>query len=277
MPTHTGRIHTARVAAIHGDTMYRNRSFWWDRARCAYADVPALEAVIFDVDGTIADTERDGHRPAFNAAFARHGLDVYWDAEEYGRLLRITGGHRRIAADLRARGYGDAAEALADEVHRTKTALFRDSILSGDIDVRPGLLDLIWGLHCADIRIAIATTGRRTWVEPLVRQLIGDGVVEVMITGDDVNRLKPDPEVYQRALHELGVSPESAMAVEDSAVGLQASMGAGLATVIVTTDYTAEQDFIGATAVLPGYDGPEPLSARHCKRLHDRWWIGRRQ
>jgi HAD superfamily hydrolase (TIGR01509 family) len=166
---------------------------------------------------------------------------------------------------------------LATAVHRTKTALFRDSILHGDIDARPGLLDLIWGLHCADIRIAIATTGRRSWVEPLVRQLIGDGVVEVMITGDDVTRLKPDPEAYQRALHELGIRPDAAMAIEDSAVGLQAARGAGLATVIVTTDYTADQDFTGAAAVLPGYDGREPLSARHCKKLHDRWWLGRMQ
>jgi HAD superfamily hydrolase (TIGR01509 family) len=262
---------------MHADTITRNRSFWWDRARCAYADVPELEAVIFDVDGTIADTERDGHRLAFNAAFAHHGLNVYWDAVEYGRLLRITGGQRRIAADLLARGYGQAADELATAVHRTKTALFRDSILHGDIDARPGLLDLIWGLHCADIRIAIATTGRRSWVEPLVRQLIGDGVVEVMITGDDVTRLKPDPEAYQRALHELGIRPDAAMAIEDSALGLQAARGAGLATVIVTTDYTADQDFTGAAAVLPGYDGREPLSARHCKKLHDRWWLGQPQ
>ncbi|WP_099247219.1 HAD-IA family hydrolase [Mycobacterium sp. shizuoka-1] len=260
---------------MHADTI--TRSFWWDRARGAYADVAALEAVIFDVDGTIADTERDGHRLAFNAAFAQHGLDVFWDADRYGRLLRITGGRRRIAADLLARGYGEAADRLATAVHETKTALFRDSILNGDIDARPGLLDLIWGLHCADIRIAIATTGRRSWVEPLVRQLIGDGVVEVMITGEDVTRLKPDPEAYQRALHELGLRPQSAMAVEDSEVGLKAASGAGLATVIVTTDYTAHQDFTGAAAVLPGYDGPEPLSARHCQRLHGRWWLGQRQ
>ncbi len=277
MPVGIGPAHTAWVAVMHADTITRNRSFWWDRARCAYADVPALEAVIFDVDGTIADTERDGHRLAFNAAFAHHGLNVYWDVAEYGRLLRITGGERRIAADLLDRGYGQAAGELATAVHRTKTALFRDSILNGDIDPRPGLLDLIWGLHCAGIRIGIATTGRRSWVEPLVRQLIGDGVVEVTITGDDVTRLKPDPEAYQRALHELGIRPDAAMAIEDSAVGLQAARGAGLATVIVTTDYTAHQDFTGAAAVLPGYDGLEPLSARHCKRLHDRWWLGQRQ
>src|SRR5690625_3316659 len=98
-----------------------------------------LSAVIFDVDGTLADTEREGHRPAFNAAFVAHGLDISWDAEEYGRLLTITGGRERVEADLRARGFGDATE-LAAEVHRTKTELFLDQILAGEILPRPGLV-----------------------------------------------------------------------------------------------------------------------------------------
>jgi beta-phosphoglucomutase-like phosphatase (HAD superfamily) len=106
-------------------------------------NVPVLSAVIFDVDGTLADTERDGHRPAFNEAFAIHGLDISWNAEEYGRLLKITGGRRRIAADLRERGFGDAADDLAADIHQTKTALFRERILadqdfSGAAIVRAG-------------------------------------------------------------------------------------------------------------------------------------------
>jgi HAD superfamily hydrolase (TIGR01509 family) len=233
---------------------------------------PELRAVIFDVDGTLADTERDGHRPAFNAAFAEHGLDVEWGVAEYGRLLAITGGSRRIAADLRARGLGDEADELAARVHRTKTALFTERVTIGAIVARPGLPELVADLAAAGIRLAVATTGRRSWVQPLVDRLLGAYPVEVVVTGDDVAELKPDPEVYLRALAGLGLPASDALAVEDSAVGLHAATAAGLATVVVTNGYTADQDFAGAAAVLPGYDGPEPLRAERCRALHRRWW-----
>lgn len=246
------------------------RNFWWGHGRRAV--IPPLAAVIFDVDGTLADTERDGHRPAFNAAFTAHGVDIHWDSEEYGRLLEITGGRRRIAADLRSRGFGDAADQLAADVHRTKTALFRESILGGDISPRPGLVDLVASLLSQRILIAVATTGRRAWVEPLVQQLIGDGIVDVIVTGDDVTHLKPDPEVYTRALNELDVQAESALAVEDSAIGLHAALVAGLATVVVTTDYTADQDFTGAAEVRRAFDDAEPLLAERCRDIHRLFW-----
>lgn len=229
----------------------------------------ALEAVIFDVDGTLSDTERDGHRPAFNDAFAAHGFDFTWTAEEYGPLLAITGGRRRIAHDLRARGFGDAADQLAADVHRTKTMLFAERV--GSLSARPGLSDLIAGLVAEGVRIAIATTGSRAWVDPLVRNVLGDGVADVVVTGDDVTRLKPDPEVYLRALHALALTPESCLAVEDSAVGLQAAMGAQLATVVVSNDYTADQDFTGAAVVRSDYVKPEPLSANVCRAVHRRF------
>lgn len=236
---------------------------------------PNLRAVIFDVDGTLADTERDGHRRAFNAAFAAHGLDIRWSVPEYGRLLGTTGGHRRIAGYLRDGGYGSAADELATAVHRTKTELFRDSVLAGDLVPRPGLPELVASLADAGIRIAIATTGRRAWVEPLVRHLLGPGTVEAMVTGDDVHRLKPDPEVYRRALETLGLAAPSALAIEDSEVGLRAAAGAGLATVVVTNAYTESQDFTGAAVTRTGFDGERPLRAAECRRLHGQWWSPR--
>lgn len=237
--------------------------------------VPQLSAVIFDVDGTLANTEKDGHRPAFNAAFAEHGLDIHWSVEEYGRLLKITGGQRRIAADLRARGFGDECDDLAAQIHQTKTALFRERILAGDVMPRPGLHRLVKSLVAEDIRVAVATTGRRAWVEPLLRQLRIDDFMENVVTGDDVSQLKPDPEVYVRALDQLGLYPEQALAVEDSQLGLQAAAAAGLATIVVSTDYTAGQDFTGAAMVRAGFDGSDALVASRCREVHQHWWTNK--
>ena len=228
--------------------------------------------MIFDVDGTLAETERDGHRPAFNEAFARHGLDISWDGEEYGRLLKITGGRRRIAADLRERGFGTAADALAVDIHQTKTELFRERVLAGGLMPRPGLLGLVMSLAEEGVRIAVATTGRRAWVEPLLDQLLDGSLVETIVTGDDVARLKPDPQVYQIALQRLALQPESALAVEDSENGLRAAAAAGLATIVVTNGYTADQNFIGAAMVRAGFDGIEPMMAATCSRVHRQWW-----
>ena len=136
--------------------------------------------------------------------------------------------------------------------------------------------ELVWDLHCADIRVAVATAQRGLAVHRSVRELLGDGAVEVVITGDEVTIPKPDPEVYHHALWELGVRPGNALAVEDSADGLRAALGAGLATVVVTTEGTRDDDFTGAAAVLPGYNGPEPLSVHRCRGLLDRWVIGER-
>jgi HAD superfamily hydrolase (TIGR01509 family) len=164
---------------------------------------------------------------------------------------------------------------LAAQVHRTKTRLFRASILSGGIVARPGSVELVRSLVDADIRVAVATTGRRAWVEPLLSQLLGDDIVEVLVAGDDVTQLKPDPEVYSLALARLNLSAANALAVEDSAIGLRAALAAGLSTIVVTNGYTVGQDFSGAATVLNSYDGAEPLLAERCKDLHAQWWTRR--
>jgi HAD superfamily hydrolase (TIGR01509 family) len=230
--------------------------------------VSAPAAVVFDVDGTLADTERDGHRVAFNRAFAAHGVDVFWDIEHYGHLLAVTGGRRRIVADLAAREEcgGEAAdetvlEELAGRVHRTKTRLFTDEVRRGAIEPRPGVRALVADLRAHGTRIAVATTGTRAWAEPLVEHLLGVGTAEVAVYGDDVTRLKPDPQAYELALARLGVDAADAVAVEDSAPGLAAARAAGLATVVVTNRYTRGQGFTGAALLREEFDRPTPLSA----------------
>jgi HAD superfamily hydrolase (TIGR01509 family) len=228
--------------------------------------VPA--AVVFDVDGTLADTERDGHRVAFNRAFAEHGLDVFWDIGHYGCLLAVTGGRRRIVADLARReetadlaADETALEELAVAVHRTKTRLFAEEVRRGAVAPRPGVRALVADLTEHDVPVAVATTGSREWAEPLVEQLLGVGTARVAVFGDDVRALKPDPEAYLLALERLGVAAGRAVAIEDAAPGLAAARAAGLATVVVTNHYTRRHDLRGAAMVREAFDRPRPLTA----------------
>lgn len=138
------------------------------------------------------------------------------------------------------------------------------------------LADAVWDLHCAGIRVAVITSGHWPDVNRAVRDLLGDGAVEVLVTGDEVARPKPDPEVYQHALWQLGVRAVDAIAVEDSAAGLHAALAAGLATVVVTSERTSHKDFTGATAVLNGYAGADQMSADRCRLLWTNWLAGQR-
>lgn len=211
-----------------------------------------LTAVIFDVDGTLAETERDGHRPAFNRAFAAHGLPFEWDVDCYGELLAVTGGRRRIEGYLNAQGHAEAA-ALAAAVHRTKTEYFVEWVHSGPMQARPGVQDLVAELRERGVPVAVATTGGRAWVEPLLARLFDAGTFDVVVTGDEVERLKPAPDAYRLALELLGTSTAGVLAVEDSPPGLSAARAAGLACVVVVNTYTRDGAFPGAVAVLDGF------------------------
>jgi len=129
------------------------------------------------------------------------------------------------------------------------------------------LAEAVWDLHCAGIRVAVVTAGHWAGVNRPIRELLGDGAVEVLVTGDDVNRPKPDPEAYQHALWQLGIRAVDAMAVEDSAPGLHAALAAGLTTVVITPERCAGDDFAGAAAVLSDDEASEQLSVHGCRRL----------
>ena len=230
-----------------------------------------MEAVVFDVDGTLVDSERHGHRVAFNMAFEAFGLPYRWDEEEYGRLLRTTGGQRRIEGYLAAQGVGELERAeLAPALHARKTAITNDLIAAGRIQPRPGVVRLLGELTGAGTRLAVATTGSRGWVEQVLATSLGDFAFEVVVTGDEVSARKPDPEAFAAALEHLDLPPDAAVAVEDSAEGLQSAKVAGLATVVVANGYTIDHDLDAADLVLDGFGEP----SQPAKVLADRAGTG---
>lgn len=215
-----------------------------------------LEAVIFDVDGTLVDSERDGHRVAFNAAFAEAGLPDHWDVATYGELLRIAGGAKRLAFWFERTGHPpDEARELAARLHPRKTRIMRRLVEEGRVRPRPGVPRLLDQLAAAGIPMHVATTGTRAWVEPLLDGVFGNRF-DTVVTGTEVPDLKPSPAVYLEVLRRTGCRPENAVAVEDSANGVRAAVAAGLPCLAARNTYTHYDDLSGAALVTDGLDDP---------------------
>ena len=215
-----------------------------------------LEAVIFDVDGTLVDSERDGHRVAFNAAFEEAELPDRWDVATYGRLLEITGGVKRMAHWFESTGRSPAeALRLAERLHERKTRIMRRLVEDGQVRARPGAHRLIAELEAGGVAVHVATTGTRAWVEPLLENAFGSSF-RTVVTGTEVADLKPSPAAYLEVLRRTGCAPESAVAVEDSGNGVAAAVGARLRCVAAHNPYTRGDDLSGATLVAAGLDDP---------------------
>jgi HAD superfamily hydrolase (TIGR01509 family) len=217
-----------------------------------------LKALLFDVDGTLADTERDGHRPAFNAAFREYGLDWDWDVGLYGQLLAVTGGKERMKyyVERFRPDYVKPAdfEDLVVELHKSKTRHYTRMLAEGGIPLRPGVKRLLAEARDAGLILGVATTTTPENVTELLRHsLAADGPewFDVIAAGDIVPAKKPAPDIYVWAMAQLGLKPEECLAFEDSENGIRASLGAGLRTVVTVNDYTRDHDFSGAVAVLP--------------------------
>ncbi|PKQ30734.1 MAG: phosphatase [Actinobacteria bacterium HGW-Actinobacteria-2] len=230
---------------------------------------PALRALLFDVDGTLAETERDGHRPAYNATFADFGLDWVWDEATYGELLAVTGGKERLRFYLERYRPAEACRADLDELiaaeYAAKTARYQQLLASGAIGLRPGVRRLITEAREAGVILAVTTTTSPGNVTGLLEHALAPGSSEwfaVIAAGDVVPTKKPAPDIYLWALAELGLSSDECLVIEDSAVGLRAARAAGLATVITVNDYTAEEDFAGAVAVLSDLGEPDAPARR---------------
>lgn len=224
----------------------------------------SLKALIFDVDGTLADTEKDGHRLAFNAAFYEFGLSWDWDVALYGELLAVTGGKERIRyfVDHFAKNYTKPIEFddLVAALHKAKTRHYTDMLASGAIPMRKGVKRLLDEARAAGLRLAIATTTTPESVTALLRHGLAEDSTswfEVIAAGDIVPAKKPAPDIYTWALREMRLNPADCLAFEDSENGIRSSRGAGLKTVITVNDYTAEHDFSGAVAVLSDLGEPD--------------------
>ena len=237
-----------------------------------------LKALIFDVDGTLADTE-SAHRTAFNQAFTEFGLEWQWDEALYTQLLHISGGKERILyywkathPDMRELG-GQALADTVNRLHEIKTAAYEAAVNSGVVQLRPGVLALMSEAHAQGLQLAIATTTSPVNVAALLRQALGaDWRMNFTAIGDASTApiKKPDPQVYLQMLQAMQLQASDCIAFEDSWNGLQASRAAGLATVITPTHYTADQDFTGAMRLVPDMSHLDTVRLRawHAEYLH---------
>ncbi len=224
-----------------------------------------LAALLFDVDGTLADTERHGHRVAFNRAFADAGLDWEWSHPLYGELLAVTGGKERIRHYLQQTGEeaGFSEEELDEFVarlHAAKNEHYKRLLEEGSIPLRPGIERLLNQARKEGIRLAIATTTTADNVSALLNQTLGpeaESWFEVIGAGDVVPAKKPAPDIYHYVMEKMGLSPQQCIALEDSVHGFQAASDAGVKTVVTVNEYTRDGDFSGAALVIDRVGEPK--------------------
>jgi HAD superfamily hydrolase (TIGR01509 family) len=221
-----------------------------------------LRALLFDLDGTLADTERLGHRPAYNRAFRKLGLPFRWGPKLYKKLLRKTGGQERLLHYLE-RYHPELGEHQAavetdpagwtQTVHDLKSRYFRRLVRNGRVPLRPGVARLMAEARAGGLRLGIVTSASRATLKPILRHSLGAELVEqfdVRVSGEDVEHKKPAPDLYLLALARLDLSARECVAIEDSELGVAAAAAAGIATVVTTNANTAHEDFDRAQLVV---------------------------
>jgi len=243
---------------------------------------PTGMAILFDCDGVLADTERDGHRVSFNKVFAEKGYDFEWNVEQYGRMCEVGGGKERMTAffngfnGYRTDGWPVGYESptteelekglpldparleLVKEMHKRKTALFQELIGSGVVPLRPGVLRLVDEAIAADVPLAVCSTSQEAAVRTLIETLMGDerAAKFSFFCGDAVPKKKPAPDVYNLAAATMGLDKSECLVVEDSGIGCKAAKAAEMTCIVTTSTYTAEEDFTGADRIVPELGEP---------------------
>lgn len=221
-----------------------------------------IKAIFFDQDGVIIDTEKDGHRVAFNEAFKVFGYDFEWDVETYHQLLQVAGGKERMRHYFKEQGlFTDLSpDALTDfllRLHKKKTEIFVDLIQSGKLPLRAGIRRLMKEAMAQGLILGVCTTANEKSANAIARGILSDIDFQFVLAGDMVKKKKPDPEIYQLALEKTGLAPESCFVVEDSHVGVQAVKAAGLRCIATTNIYTENEDLSDADIIVTSLGDPD--------------------
>ncbi len=230
-----------------------------------------LKCILWDVDGTLADTERDGHRVAFNMAFDEAGRNREWDVPTYGELLEVTGGKERIKFDIARGGMPDMPHDEVAGLHAQKTIHYQSLIAEGRIPLRPGVRRLLEEAYAAGITLGVATTTTPAALDALIEHSLGNEWFDrfaVLAAGDIVPAKKPAPDIYTYAMEQLGVSPENTLALEDSENGWKSASAAGLKCVVTVNDYTRDHDFTGADLVVSELGGADSEAVEVLQDMH---------
>jgi len=221
-----------------------------------------IKALIFDQDGVIIDTERDGHRVAFNQTFKEFGYDFEWDVEKYHELLQVSGGKERMRHYLHTEGFGvkvkpEEEDDLIKRMHKQKTATFISLIESGKLPLRPGVKRLMQEAMDMGLTLGVCTTSNERAAHAVAYNILRDIQFDFVLAGDVVSKKKPDPEIYNLALQKTGLKPEECIVVEDSRNGVLAATAAGMHVVATTNVYTEREDLSEADIIVTCLGDPD--------------------